>query len=1399
VADEEQTLDEQLAELLKAGQFTVTGEQPKLYPGFIQRGTPEAPYFEPDPSFRPPLVQAEPVSITGFGPDEVPITPQVQTQAEGQKQEEELTKNIEESLDPFAISAHKLRTGVRPELGRQEDDALGKIGGAGKSALEFLDELAKGAFAEAGKAAAGEEFNPQKVADPAQLALPVKGALLVGGGLLAGGMAAKKLQESPYSPEDLAKLLIPSAGAAEMTNEEKLIAAARQRLAPQEQPPAAVEGQPAPGTAPPVGARAPRKPRLPIQGSKESDEKFSDRMNAYDAALEKYEVDKKKFYSTFTPTAQRIINTVGGPKVVRDADFTGLGTLAAISAGMIMAPRIARAFKWGVTPRPRSFMDALTLKEGVFGEQFTPTGRVVQNAMPGTLAFSRPSDLLRSADSINQAILNIGAKNGLTPTTQRHLENLFGTYTRGGAQHLVESAVETGKMRTNTFTFDAPVSLAEMQRKFTPEMKQYIAAMDTFEALVAESRLNAYKVSKGNPNPGIPTMAGHDVNTLGPVIRQMELANPEVVQAAKAWKGWNQSVRDFQVKGEYATIPKNQANPMVPDNSAQYMNKYRQYETPWLEGKVNKDMPIGERLAAQDPIQMQSMYSKFDLRKRLENEAIGQYVDAMRKATPGSFVKIDAETLARNPVMQKNTVTFFRRGVKEHYTTDPFIADGLKMDTPIMNNGDILYAAKRALEFGATGPGAPFFSATSFVRNYWIGKMSAEKGFYSPTIAGSVRAIGQQLYPQTAKAIHEALDKGALSRFVDAGWTDSLSKVLAKHYNDSLYFKLKQAGSARGSINEHERMSHGINELARVIKEYSGPAKPFLNGWKNLFESIHNGPAFDYVRRNLQTINPRTGQTITLPDMALKGRQLTGDPRTAGQFYFKEPGPTGKQRMIRYESGPDGLGRLGHQAAYVASWPYLYLSEFGRKAVPWFNPTQQGIKGIGQAYLRDPVQFTRNMWLYAAMPAAANYLYTHSLGKDPNGHSYVDYWRDRRSAYTKQMNFFVPIPGRPAEDGIEVPFFHELAPVKALTEIAMDHMFGNSENSFKDEYWKAAHAFLKTAIYPPVPPAISAPAALFGFQFPQGVFGEQGYTIKNDPFDQYAGMPANIEAFTRALGGGMAQVIGSGYAAFANTPEGFIQGVQNGLSQAGKTGLQKAPLVRDMTGVLPVMSGNTDIREELFEKQKEIDQLIKYFQGDRAGFQINTKPASTGGGNVADILHGEPSINTQPPGLVPPPPTNPIYQQFMADVYNRFKKESPTFVNGKDEGGIGFRSLWRRYGDATQALKTLRSVNDGNNVTWQKQLEGRPELRKELEASHVDPTDLRAVKNYYVYKQQDSARIILKTIKAVEQEFSQKIGKPVTIKDFKPYIPPDQAGEEVPFAYPEVVKEAQDVWQTPQQ
>jgi hypothetical protein len=1078
-----------------------------------------------------------------------------------------------------------------------------------------------------------------------------------------------------------------------------------------------------------------------------------------------------------------------------------MGTAAAIGAGMILGPRVLRAFKWGVTPRPRGIMDALTLKEGVFGEQRVPVGREVVHAMPGTRAFSNLMDFGRTADDINKAILNVGAKNGIVPSVEKHLYDLFGTYTRSGARYLTEAATETGKMRTNTFTFNAPVSVAQMQQRFTPDMKEYIVALDTFENLVARSRLPQYKATAANPSPGLPTVAGHTWQTLGPVIRSMEQANPAVKDAAEALRQWNRSVRQFQSTGEYATIPVKRPptnNPGIPDRSAEYLNAYRKYEVPWLSRQESRGMDITQRLSEQDPVQMLSMYSKQNLRERLENEAIGQYVDNMRKAIPGSFVKVGrtpeevAQVLGEHPEYKENVVSFYRRGVKESYTTDPFLADALKMDLPIMTGpGDMIYAAKRAIEWGGTGMGAPSFAPISLVRNWQIGKQSAERGFWTPTALGSLKAIPQQLYPQLAKAIHESIDAGALSRFAGTGWVDSLSKTLAKVYDDSLYAQLKSVGSSRGSILEHERISTGLQQMQKRLDEWMGPAKPYvmpwLNGYKSLVESIHNGPAFNYVSRNLKTIDPDTGKNVTLPTMALKARRLTGDPKTSGQYYFKDT--RGVNLPIRYETGGSSAQAAGESAMRM----YLLANEWvGRGAIPWFNATQQGIKGIGMAYLRDPALFTRNMWLYAAMPSAALYLYSHALGKDPNGRSYVDYGRDGRTAYNNQLNWYIPLPGLPAENGIELPRYHELAPVARMTYAAMDHMFGNAQNALRDEYWKAAHAFVDTAIIPPLPPIIGGPMALVGIQPPMGVFGGDAYQIKTDPFDQWRGMPANIEAFTRVLGGSMAQVVGSGYAAYSHTPEGFTDGVMNGLKAGGRTLVEKAPIVRDITRILPPMSGNTDIRKDLFDNQKEVDQLLKFYQGDKGAGLINVKPASVGGGNVATELLG-PVQSSESPGLAPKPPTNPLYIQFMQDVYNRFKHESPTYVKGEDQGGIGFRSVWRRYGDATAALKSLRNVDEGNYVTWQDQLKGRQDVTEELKRNNIDPTNLREVKNYYTYKQQDASAVILKMIHAVEQEFSEKAGRPIKLKDLQPYAQPITG--DAPFSYPEIVEQTQGIVQ----
>lgn len=1393
-------------------------------PGFTKQGDPDAPYYVPTPETKKSFVpmaddQQAPSAIDDSPPALAPQEPD---------QNAELRALIPSAFERAAQTQRRFATSG----GREEGTATKFIEGILPKAYNYADKIAKDAFEQSDLAAQGADYDVKKVLDAALSGANMgKAGLIVSGGLMAGEMGAQRGRPLAGTPEELAKLLIPPAEG--KTAEEKLRDAAIQRMAPGQAPVDAAEqlrrlGQDRlPGGdaevivgEPQVNAPIPKLPTKPKQRSKETPEAYAERLKAYEG-------QRATFYKTFTPTASRIYQTVGGPKKVNPNDTENLLTGAfLVSAGMILAPRVFRAFKGTVTAPPRSLKDALTLQPGVFAEQkgqgfFNPQGgRAVRDAMPGTTAYSTPVDLARSADDINRVALGIGAKNGIIPAVQERLENTFGIYSRSNARHLTSSAVETGRMETPAFRFQAPMSVAQMQRTFTPEMRQYINMLDTFESLVERSRLPQFTVGPRNPNPGLPMIAGQTTQTLAPIIRAMEQAHPEVRDAARAWEQWNRAVRKFQSTGEYATIPKANpnANPALPNRSEAYLNAQRRFEVPWLGRKQDRGMTAQQRLQDQDPIQMQSRYSKVDLNERLNNEAIGQYVDAMRQAKPNSFVRVGrneqeaAQILAENPRYSKNTVTFYRRGQKETYTTDPLLADALKMDPYVVTNGagQLIYAAKRGLEFGATGLGAPFFAATSMLRSWQIGKYTADAGYRSPTLIGTLAAIPQQLYPMLARGIARSMEAGSggvLSRFAGQGWADSLAQTMAGHYNASLYAQLQRVGSARGSILEHERISTGLDAFRQAIRDHSGPARPFLNSYANLLESIHNGPAYNYVRRNLSV--------APLPQVAARGRALTGDPRTAGQYYF-EPVGGGKTQPIRYERG----GSVSHTIGEMTTRPMLAVSEWlGRDATPWFNATQQGIKRIGQAYLNDPVKFTRNMWLYAGMPAATAYAYAYALGDDPNGVSYIDHMMNRRSAYNRQMNWYIPIPGLPAERGIEVPFFHEMAPVKRLTEVAMHHMFAVSppdipsmgitgssnqnplysqdvRRSLQEDMWQTAHNFLDTAIIPPLPPIVGAPMAAMGINPPMGVFGGEPYAIKTDPFDQLGGMPANIEAFSRAVGGGAATTIGSGYAAFTQTPKGFANGMMNAASEMGKSIISRTPLVRDITGILPPMSGNTDVRKELFDKQKEVDQLLKFYQKwTKNEGNINVDPASKGGGANAGNMLG-PTQAPGNPGLKQPEPNNPLYIKFMADVYNRFKKESPNYVKGEDQGGIGFRSLWRRYGDASEALKMLRPINDGNNVTWQSQLNNNPNVVKELEAAKVDTKNLREVKNYYVMKQQDAARVILNTIRAVEEDFSKLAGKPIKLGDIKPYVNKslEQAAPEAGFAFPDVVDEVSRNW-----
>ena len=555
----------------------------------------------------------------------------------------------------------------------------------------------------------------------------------------------------------------------------------------------------------------------------------------------------------------------------------------------------------------------------------------------------------------------------------------------------------------HAFRFAAPVSLKQMAQSSSPQTDQYLKLWAQADELTRQANL----VKNMKPGAPVPALSGRSIGDVTQLLSDMEKANPGLKNLQKANQAWNKEMIKFRQSGEYGTLTKDQANDL----------------------RMSQTNSIGKETTG-SAIESQAAAARRAIKERLDNEAIGKYVDETRKVQPTLFVKTSREKLDENPTWSANVVKFKRNGEMEYYTTDPLIADVLKTDHHVITGmaGNTFYTTKRMLEATTTGNLAPQFSVTSAIRSYWIAKYTTEHGYRAPTAIGSVMAIPQQLIPQIAKSISNGLDRGsagmlkeifetgALGQFIGSGWMDGLSRRLAVSFEESVYAQLKRTGSHRGSILEQQNQA---SAMQTVDKWYSGQAaasnlaagaRHFWNAWKASIEAVHSSVSFNYVKRNL-------GHE-PLPQLAERARRLTGDPRTGGEFFAG-----GGMRPIRYESNNKGLTDSIVNGLVNG---YGFTLDVAREAVPWWNPTLQGVKRLGEAWAHDPIRFTRSMGMYAMAPAAGLFYFAKhldaptpdgKLGGDPNGRSYVDYMISGRSSYNRQMNFYIPLWGRPVEDG----------------------------------------------------------------------------------------------------------------------------------------------------------------------------------------------------------------------------------------------------------------------------------------------------------------------------------------------------------------------------------------------
>lgn len=1027
------------------------------------------------------------------------------------------------------------------------------------------------------------------------------------------------------------------------------------------------------------------------------------------------------------------IESVGGPAQIKDSQMKTLGGIAAVTLGAIFAPSLYSKFKTASLPRLRP----------------------VENAAPGTVAMSDNVDLARTYDDANAGIIRLAKKAGLNQQAVKQLSDTFQMQTRATAQTIANSAVQNGRAEVPNFTFSVPTPLAKLNQTMTQPAADYLHTRDTLDELFLA------KQKPGN-TAGPPKIRGMTEQDALRQIWALEQSNPGVIRVAQAYQQNLKALRKFESTGEFATMSK---------KNLRFMNASRSNEVPW--SGPGTERVTEEAVNRLNPIEGLSTDMVYRMRARMENEAKGQYIDYVKAVQPDMFKQVTSAQLKDNPHWKDNTVKIYRRGKPEYYTTDPFIADVMRMDPYFYSSAaaQVGYSLKRGFEMTTTGAWAPWFAITSASRNWLISKHTAPAGTRSPTLLGTAYAVPQQLIPQLANKISDTLDKasnGWLGNVLGKPALNATSQWMADAYQNSLYARIQSLGTHKNSLMEQQTQAQST--LSKAVQNAKGTSGSLLRGYGELLSAIHNAPSFAFISKNSNpSIMERVrGVSHTLPmpmtELAMEARNLTGDPHIGGRYMTSEGDP------IRME------GR--NPVSTYLTQKYGAVSEIGRDVVPWFNQTQQGAKRLGKAYLDNPAKFVSRFWLYSMMPAATGYLYARSLGSDPNGTNYVDYMMNRRSEYAKTMYYYIPVPGRPAEEGIEWPRFHEGSILARQMEAALDHLTRSNLFTEGEDFRNAASSWLDVAVVPPMPPVANTLFATQGMVGPQGVFGGEAYMRKSDPFDQTAGMPSNLELLVRSLVPGIGEIAGSGWAAMTQTPNGVVKAAKNAAEEMGKRAIIKTPGLRDIVNLHTPISGNTNVSSELFKKQKAIDQLIRFFQkyGEAGQHQINTKPVSKTGNVVANKALG-PNIPPSQPGLDQPPPTNPLYDQFVSALYLKFHKDS------EKTGGIGFKSLWDRYRDLSDALVGMRNINMGNMVTWHQQMEQRPDLLQFLKENNIDSNDAYAVRNFYERKRQDAARVILFQIRDVENQFSQQLGQPVKLEDLQPYGNPAQTQSAAPQTF----------------
>jgi hypothetical protein len=661
----------------------------------------------------------------------------------------------------------------------------------------------------------------------------------------------------------------------------------------------------------------------------------------------------------------------------------------------------------------------------------------------------------------------------------------------------------------------------------------------------------------------------------------------------------------------------------------------------------------------------------------------------------------------------------------------------------------------------------------------------------------TARKVQRSLTEATYRALKSSNGGPALVRaiFGDENLR-SLADVSARSFLNSTYHMWSSAGGQGNSLTR-SAIQEGIKKVDAAIADLKLKGRETSYGhmdtmaldklyrmYKSLINSMHSTGQFSFFAKNYRSLS-KAGKMndAKLDELMAATRKLTGELSISGRVY---KGYTNKQ--IGVELG------AGHEDRFGAGLDLKAVEKIGpwisglQESSPWFNALLQGLRRTGVAYWSNPWRFQARLHTGLTLPMIVGYFAAYDMGEE-----YIDYMMNGREERQKATELYLPIAGKPPEEGITVPMPLELAPLIYMELNVLDTFYrkGGGEDAKT-----VAHTILENFADLTTPPFIQSVVGLSGVKVPGTLlFGGKGYRPNENPKSP---LPQNLELAVRGLMGSVTDVYIAGLMATLEHGD-----VEAGLQEMEYKASQRTPTVQKAQ-----IGPFTAINEKYLAFADKIDELERIYDEhidpdmkgrtkEKEGKDIfgygpdmnlipekvpeislstgkplkNMVPDETGGKTL--IL---PGIGSTMAGLPSTPePTNPVYIEFAKKIHDITQASSGNFFK-----------LQTRLSDCTKQVHFLQNVNAGNMRDWKRHVDdipdvdelGRPNKTK-IEMKQFDLNDRDSVRkaiNYYQKERIKTLQTIEILTKQAEDEITSDLiaagrppKKPIKLMELDPY------------------------------